>query len=140
MYLCWKGSHAPVCTPLCRPEPKIKYDVYVCTAANRDYALEAWRILDHNRRLIPPKQYSTRIWNVPAPGDKFLDQVMGLRPQPVPEQDQVPPLMSVSNRPLDAPRTRAPLVAIVDDRPEVGSPVWCAALLHGSMYHDVARA
>ena len=30
-----------------------RFDIYVCTAAEREYALEAWRILDPAALLIP---------------------------------------------------------------------------------------
>lgn len=40
---------------LCRSPPgsKLRFEVYVCTAANRDYAMEAWRVLDHLGVMIP---------------------------------------------------------------------------------------
>lgn len=81
----------------------------------RDYALEAWRILDPRRSLIHPLKYNTRIWNVPPPGSKLLDAVVGLDPLPDPEEGPPTgqPALIVREHP------RAPLVAIVDDRPEV---------------------
>ena len=38
-----------------------RFDVYVCTAADRDYALEAWRLLDSNNDVITDNLRSDRI-------------------------------------------------------------------------------
>ena len=38
-----------------------KYEVYVCTAATQDYALEAWRVLDTGCTLIPFELLKQRI-------------------------------------------------------------------------------
>ena len=43
---------------------QIKYDIYVCTAAERRYALEVWRLLDPGGLLIPPEKREERIINV----------------------------------------------------------------------------
>ncbi|CAI0424219.1 unnamed protein product [Linum tenue] len=37
-----------------------RFEVYVCTMAERDYALEIWRLLDPGSHLINPKQLSNR--------------------------------------------------------------------------------
>ncbi|CAN1303750.1 RNA polymerase II C-terminal domain phosphatase-like 2 [Linum perenne] len=37
-----------------------RFEVYVCTMAERDYALEIWRLLDPGSHLISPKQLSNR--------------------------------------------------------------------------------
>ena len=91
----------------------MRFEVYVCTAAQRDYALEAWRNLDPRAALIRQDQYLTRIINVPHPGTKYLDQVLRLRP--VPE--------GAEGNAVHQPR--APLAVIVDDKPEVGSSNAC---------------
>jgi hypothetical protein len=38
-----------------------RFEVYVCTMAERDYALEMWRLLDPEGNLISPQQLSERI-------------------------------------------------------------------------------
>jgi hypothetical protein len=38
-----------------------KFEVYVCTAAERQYALEVWRLLDPNAILIPAAQRRRRL-------------------------------------------------------------------------------
>ena len=38
-----------------------RFEVYVCTMAERDYALEMWRLLDPEGNLINPQQLSDRI-------------------------------------------------------------------------------
>lgn len=42
------------------PSPKLKYEVYVCTAAKRDYALEAWRVLDWGGWMVPTSERELR--------------------------------------------------------------------------------
>lgn len=41
-------------------EKKQKYKIYVCTAAEKEYALEVWRLLDVTEELIPPDEISKR--------------------------------------------------------------------------------
>lgn len=50
-----------------------RFEVYVCTMAERDYALEMWRLLDPDSNLINTKELLDRIvcvksgmWHVPA--------------------------------------------------------------------------
>ncbi|KDP24467.1 hypothetical protein JCGZ_25031 [Jatropha curcas] len=38
-----------------------RFEVYVCTMAERDYALEMWRLLDPESHLIAPKQLQQRV-------------------------------------------------------------------------------
>ncbi|KAJ0028535.1 hypothetical protein Pint_35192 [Pistacia integerrima] len=38
-----------------------RFEVYVCTMAERDYALEMWRLLDPEAHLISPKQLVDRV-------------------------------------------------------------------------------
>lgn len=38
-----------------------RFEVYVCTMAERDYALEMWRLLDPEARLISSKQLLDRV-------------------------------------------------------------------------------
>ncbi|OEL33613.1 RNA polymerase II C-terminal domain phosphatase-like 2 [Dichanthelium oligosanthes] len=38
-----------------------RFEVYVCTMAERDYALEMWRLLDPEGNLISPQQLSERV-------------------------------------------------------------------------------
>lgn len=38
-----------------------RFEVYVCTMAERDYALEMWRLLDPEFNLINPRELLSRI-------------------------------------------------------------------------------
>ncbi len=55
-----------------------RYEVYVCTAAEREYALEAWRILDPTAQLLPHAQRAQRVVCVPARRRKSLSEVLGI--------------------------------------------------------------
>ncbi|CAL4953591.1 unnamed protein product [Urochloa decumbens] len=46
-----------------------RFEVFVCTMAERDYALEMWRLLDPEGNLISPQQLSERV-NCVKPGSK----------------------------------------------------------------------
>ncbi len=59
----------------------------MCTAAEREYALEAWRLLDPQGEVIQSKKVQGRIVNVAelrnnanGPGRKTLMQALGLVP------------------------------------------------------------
>ncbi|KAK1355733.1 Protein-serine/threonine phosphatase [Heracleum sosnowskyi] len=52
-----------------------RFEVYVCTMAERNYALEMWRLLDPEARLIEPKQISTRVVCVKSVSRKSLHSV-----------------------------------------------------------------
>lgn len=54
---------------------KRRFDVYVCTAAERGYALEAWRLLDSNNDIIPDNIRSVRVVCVPGGRKKELRHV-----------------------------------------------------------------
>ncbi|CAN1142309.1 RNA polymerase II C-terminal domain phosphatase-like 2 [Linum perenne] len=49
-----------------------RFEVYVCTMAERDYALEIWRLLDPGSHLISPKQLSNRVVCVKSGSKKSL--------------------------------------------------------------------
>ncbi|CAI9097322.1 OLC1v1033716C1 [Oldenlandia corymbosa var. corymbosa] len=49
-----------------------RFEVYVCTMAERDYALEMWRLLDPEAHLISSKQQLDRIVCVKSDGRKSL--------------------------------------------------------------------
>ncbi len=53
-----------------------RFDVYVCTAAERGYALEAWRLLDHNSDIIPDTVRAARVVCVPGGQKKELRKVL----------------------------------------------------------------
>lgn len=38
-----------------------RFEVFVCTMAEREYALEMWRLLDPGAHLISPKQLLNRV-------------------------------------------------------------------------------
>ncbi|KAJ3669616.1 hypothetical protein LUZ60_011566 [Juncus effusus] len=52
-----------------------RFEVYVCTMAERDYALEIWRLLDPEFNLISSKQLSARVVCVKAGSKKSLQNV-----------------------------------------------------------------
>lgn len=49
-----------------------RFEVYVCTMAERDYALEMWRLLDPESHLINSKELLDRIVCVKAGNHHFL--------------------------------------------------------------------
>ncbi|XP_076914038.1 RNA polymerase II C-terminal domain phosphatase-like 2 [Bidens hawaiensis] len=49
-----------------------RFEVFVCTMAERDYALEMWRLLDPGSHLIAPKQLLTRVVCVKSGARKSL--------------------------------------------------------------------
>lgn len=49
-----------------------RFEVYVCTMAERDYALEMWRLLDPEAHLISSNQLLDRVICV-KPGKNFYD-------------------------------------------------------------------
>lgn len=49
-----------------------RFEVYVCTMAERDYALEMWRLLDPEAHLIGPKQLLNRVVCVKSGARKSL--------------------------------------------------------------------
>ncbi|XP_077241726.1 C-terminal domain phosphatase-like 1 isoform X2 [Tasmannia lanceolata] len=52
-----------------------RFEVYVCTMAERDYALEMWRLLDPESNLINPKELLDRIVCVKSGSKKSLFNV-----------------------------------------------------------------
>ncbi|KAI3805755.1 hypothetical protein L1987_21640 [Smallanthus sonchifolius] len=49
-----------------------RFEVYICTMAERDYALEMWRLLDPGTHLISPKQLLNRVVCVKSGARKSL--------------------------------------------------------------------
>lgn len=49
-----------------------RYEVYVCTKGQPEYAHEVWRMLDPNGTIIPESERAARIVCVPADHDKDL--------------------------------------------------------------------
>lgn len=58
---------------------KRRFDVYVCTAAERGYALEAWRLLDSNNDIIPDSIRDVRVVCVPGGQKKELRRVFRIQ-------------------------------------------------------------
>lgn len=52
-----------------------RFEVYVCTMAERDYALEMWRLLDPEGNLISPQQLSERVTCVKSGKSTFFQIV-----------------------------------------------------------------
>lgn len=86
----------------------------MCTTAQRDYALEAWRILDPHCALIPSASTAHRIFNVMYPQSKSIETVLGLQSLEMPDAEPVP-----AGSKLRQIRHRAPFAVILDDKPEV---------------------
>ena len=53
--------------------------MYVCTAARRPYALEAWRLLDPDGALIPSHRLARRLCNIKTGQKKSVLATLGLR-------------------------------------------------------------
>ena len=84
---------------VCRWRPR--FTVYVCTAAEREYALEVWRLLDPEAELIP---YELRKMHFTAGMlKKDIASVLRLRADPAH---------------LNLLRTAMPLAVVLDDRIE----------------------
>ena len=54
----------------------------MCTAAERQYALEVWRLLDITSSIIPHEQRKQRIVNVTNNRKKGLLKSLGLKGEP----------------------------------------------------------
>ncbi|MEW5297102.1 MAG: hypothetical protein WDW36_000332 [Sanguina aurantia] len=85
-----------------------RFEVYVCTAAQRYWALEAWRILDPRSLLFPADQRHLRIINVEQHGLASQDESKKLA-RVILQAELRTPAVPV---PL-------PLVVVVDDRADV---------------------
>lgn len=115
------------------PPAHRQYSVAVCTAARRDYALEAWRVLDPGARLIPLAERASRIVDTKA---KDVPQVLGLPPAvaPLPKRLQgkerragsadggAEAVPDAAEAGLPRLRGALPLALIVDDRTDVWAP------------------
>ncbi|BDA46182.1 probable RNA polymerase II C-terminal domain phosphatase-like 1 at N-terminal half [Coccomyxa sp. Obi] len=86
-----------------------RFEVYVCTAAERSYALEAWRHLDPSALLIPMAQRQQRFVCVPSGRLKDIADVIGLPGHP---------WLPGPNTP-NCPNSAMPLAIILDDRVDV---------------------
>ena len=85
---------------MCRLRPR--FTVYVCTAADREYALEVWRLLDPEAELIP---FNSRMTHFKAGMQKKdINTVLSLQADPAH---------------LNALRTAMPLAVVLDDRLDV---------------------
>ena len=85
---------------MCRWRPR--FTVYVCTAADREYALEVWRLLDPKAELIPFELRTTHFKAGMLKKDIYT--VLNLRADPAH---------------LNALRTAMPLAVVLDDRLDV---------------------
>ena len=86
-----------------------RFEVYVCTAAERGYALEAWRHLDPNALLIPMAQRQQRFVCVPSGRLKDIADVIGLPGHP---------WLSIPIG-YHSPDSAMPLAIVIDDRIDV---------------------
>ncbi len=105
----------------CRLQPPFK--VYVCTTAEREYALEAWRLLDPKGELIPQQLRQQRITTVGRDKSgrekerKNIAAVVGLTADP---------------GALNYLRTAMPLALILDDLVGVCTAFPCRISKDGS--------
>lgn len=66
--LCRLGQHQ---------DSRRKFEVYVCTAADWQYAMEVWRLLDFDCAIIPFQQLRHRVVSVPS-SQKTLARALGI--------------------------------------------------------------
>lgn len=95
-----------------------RFKVWVCTAAERKYALEAWRLLDPDSSLVPKSEIKTRII-CSGIQQKSLISTFNLGPL---DEDALTPKMldlKAKLRPLSEGCSEMPMAIIVDDRKEV---------------------
>lgn len=84
---------------------KQKFDVSVCTTAQRPYALEVWRLFDPEGVLIPKDQLESRIVDV-------KHSEFGPPPKHITAACRI-------GQPTSASRSPLPMAAIADDRTDV---------------------
>ncbi|GAX81116.1 hypothetical protein CEUSTIGMA_g8550.t1 [Chlamydomonas eustigma] len=130
-------------------KPKQRFEVYVCTAAERRYALEVWRLLDTSGNLIPQELRSRRIVNVniKASKRKGVLETLGIVSSILPSKGKrKKPVVEESDEEDDymttAPLGAMPLVVVVDDRIDVWEK-WSKAnvlqVLPWHFYRDEAQ-
>jgi len=108
----WKELHSFLAGMV---DSQQRFEVYACTAAERQYALEVWRLLDSNAALIPVPLRRQRIVNVGAGRLKTLPNSFGLLPF---GEEALGPLAGAAGEeqpPMDVSR-QMPLAVVVDDR------------------------
>lgn len=101
----------------------MKFEVYICTAAERNYAMEVWRLLDPGYQMIPFTELGRRVVNVdvqvPPRGDRGESQQAGTANPPVQKKTLSQALQfALGGR----PGYPMPFAVIVDDRADV-SPI-----------------
>lgn len=101
----------PQCWRACR------FDIFVCTAAERRYAFEVWRLLDPAGTLIPPPLRARRIVNVAAGRLKTLPNTLGLAPH---GEEAPPPPTSAASGAGSASDSEAPAAPM----PQYAEGVW----------------
>ncbi|KAJ9507787.1 hypothetical protein QJQ45_019303, partial [Haematococcus lacustris] len=99
-----------------------KFDVYVCTTAERQYALEVWRLVDPGSRIIPKDERRARITNVLQNSQvcrqKALLSTLGLLRSPASEAVAA----GLGSSKDDEGTGLLPMAVIVDDRQDVWQP------------------
>lgn len=113
-----KAAHrlsSSVCTPPEEIQPRLKFDVYICTTAEYNYACEMWRLLDPGNLIIPADKFEQRLVCVrQVDKGKILSHALHI------------------GEPGDV-GSKMPLTLILDDRRDVGYPLsrnrlwspWC---------------
>ena len=99
-------------------EKRQRFKIWVCTAAERGYALEAWRLLDPTSELIPKDEVKKRLFCA-GKQKKSLFRTFCLGPlheQPVPKE-----ILSPKKKlgPLCEGHSEMSMAIIVDDRIDV---------------------
>ncbi|GMH39886.1 hypothetical protein BSKO_07790 [Bryopsis sp. KO-2023] len=100
---------------------KQRFKVSVCTAAERGYALEAWRLLDPSRELIPPDQRINRVICL-GKQKKSLFRALRLGPW---SKTGIPRNCMYEGQnigPLAERVSEMPVAIVVDDRADVWEP------------------
>ena len=100
------------------PEKRQRFKIWVCTAAERGYALEAWRLLDPSEELIPRNEIPKRLFCA-GKQKKSLFRTFKLGPlhgEPFPEEVLCP---SRKLCPLNEGHSEMAMAIIADDRLDV---------------------
>ena len=104
---------------VCRSAHLFRFHVCVCTAAERAYALEAWRLLDPGAVLIPPTATRQRIKSdiIPKKGDERRKDRKKTLLESLSMRGGCPPLDNADG--TKHWQSAFPMAIILDDRLEV---------------------
>ncbi|MEW5314413.1 MAG: hypothetical protein WDW38_005914 [Sanguina aurantia] len=106
-----------------------RFEVYVCTAAQRYWALEAWRILDPRSLIFPADQRHLRIMNVEQHGLASQD-----------ESKKLARVILQTDLRTSAVPVPVPLAVVIDDRSDVWDKPGKDCLLQVVPYQHIMEA